>query len=129
MKTKSIFLVLFAAFFSLSAISQTTGGSTGIGSNNGAVSGVGSGHRTTAGSGTHKRNMHRKHRSNKSATGTINSSSTTTTTTTTPTPTSIKNTGSSDGTMPSNNDPGKETTSDKGKTGPANGVVKKGKKK
>lgn len=43
--------------------------------------------------------------------------------------TGISNSGSSNGTTASNNDPGKITTSDKGKTGSSNSVVKKVKKK
>ena len=125
MKTKSIFLFLITMFISIAAISQITGNGSGTGANNGAVSGSSSSanknttKRTTHQSaGTHKK--HSVHKSSAASTnkGTIGAG------TNAGNPATVSNTGSSNGTMPANNDPGKETTSDKGKDGPANGVVK-----
>lgn len=121
MKTKTVFLAFFTLLFSFSAISQTVG-NTG----NSKAGATGSGEHIGK-TGTHHKGVHKKHM--KSNAGVMAPNRTSQTASTPNRPTDLSNSGSSNGTMASNNDPGKVTTSDKGKPGSSNAVVRKEKKK
>ena len=105
---KTAYLMIMAAFlFSLTGLSQDTGSKQ-------------------KSYGVHQK-KHKKHKKHYAGLNTAKKPATTNEQL--PKVTDLHNSGSSNGTTASNNDPGKVTTSDKGKTGPSNGVVRKGKKK
>jgi hypothetical protein len=123
MKTKSIFLALIAIFISLASMSQSAGAGSGSGAGNGSAGTTGSGRSTSTKTGTHRTGKGKRHSTNRSAASATANNRTSSINT----PQSgLSNTGGSYNTMPDNNDSGKETTSDKGKDGPTNGVVKAG---